>query len=307
MHKDSATAQTAAATVSPLLSPLASDLPAPALAVLERATQLETLHAGRRTVWHAWGSGEPVVLLHGGSGSWTHWLRNIDALVAAGRRVLAVDLPGCGDSDLPPEGQDADALVDPVASGIVDLLGTAPVDVVGFSFGGLTAGLLAAAHPQRVRRLVIVGAPALALGGRVVKLMEWRHLATAQERAAIHRANLAALMLHDPAAITPLAVGLHAANLARDRLRRRRLSRTDALQQALRRLSMPLSAIYGREDVLYLGRQDQLEAALRDLPTLDFLEFVPGAGHWVQFEAPEAFDEVLGRALNGGESAPGWE
>lgn len=277
--------------------PLADDLPPPALDLLARATPLETRFAGLRTVWHAWGDGDPVVLLHGGSGSWTHWLRNIDALIAAGRRVLAADLPGCGDSDRPPEGHDADALVEPLASGIAQLLGPAPVDVVGFSFGGLTAGLLAAAHPQRVRRLVIVGAPALALGGRPVKLMEWRHLPTAQERAAIHRANLASLMLHDAAAITPLAVGLHAANLARDRLRRRRLSRTDALQQALQRLAMPLAAIYGREDALYLGRQDQLEAALRALPTLDFLEFIPGAGHWVQFEAPQAFDEVLQRAL----------
>src|SRR5579859_2997484 len=43
-------------------------------------------------VWRVWGAGTPVVLLHGGYGSWTHWLRNIDAL-AASYRVVAADLP----------------------------------------------------------------------------------------------------------------------------------------------------------------------------------------------------------------------
>jgi 2-hydroxy-6-oxonona-2,4-dienedioate hydrolase len=44
----------------------------------------------------------PVVLFHGGSGSWTHWVRNIQPLVAAGRQVIAADLPGFGDSASPP-------------------------------------------------------------------------------------------------------------------------------------------------------------------------------------------------------------
>jgi len=53
-------------------------------------------------VWHEWGEGPTVVLLHGGYGSWTHWIRNIDAL-AAEHRVIAADLPGLGDSAMPPE------------------------------------------------------------------------------------------------------------------------------------------------------------------------------------------------------------
>jgi len=54
------------------------------------------------------------VLLHGGGGSWTHWVSNILPLVESGRRVLAVDLPGMGQSDMPPHGSDADALVEPL-------------------------------------------------------------------------------------------------------------------------------------------------------------------------------------------------
>ena len=112
-------------------------------------------------VWHRWGDGEPVVLLHGGAGSWTHWARNIGALVAAGRCVLAADLPGFGDSAPPPSGRDADALPQPVEQGLRELLGAAPCDLVGFSFGSMVASFLAAQQPGRVRRLVLVGAPAL--------------------------------------------------------------------------------------------------------------------------------------------------
>ncbi len=43
-----------------------------------------------------------MVLLHGGSGSWTHWIRNIPMLLACGRQVWAQDLPGFGDSASPP-------------------------------------------------------------------------------------------------------------------------------------------------------------------------------------------------------------
>jgi 2-hydroxy-6-oxonona-2,4-dienedioate hydrolase len=80
-----------------------------------QATRRETPCGAGATVWHVWGDARPgqppVVLFHGGSGSWTHWVRNIQPLVAAGRQVIAADLPGFGDSASPPSGGDADALV----------------------------------------------------------------------------------------------------------------------------------------------------------------------------------------------------
>ena len=70
-------------------------------------------------------------------------------------------------------------------------MGDEPVDLVGFSFGGMTAGLLLAAHPQLARRLVLVGAPAMGVvPGRQFELKAWRHLKTPQEQADI-RARLA--------------------------------------------------------------------------------------------------------------------
>ncbi|MBK6358750.1 MAG: alpha/beta fold hydrolase [Comamonadaceae bacterium] len=250
-------------------------------------------------VWHVWGESRPglppVVLFHGGSGSWTHWLRNIQPLVAAGRQVIAADLPGFGDSAPPPSGGDADALVRPLADGLNVLLGGEPCDLVGFSFGGLTAGLLLAEHPALARRLVLVGAPAMGVTpDRQFELKAWRHLPSAAEQEAVHRFNLAALMLKDASLTDGLALELHVANLRRDRMPRRRLAHTDILARSLPRVRCPVHAIYGAHDALYKAWIHQLEDAFEAAaPDFRGLVLIPEAGHWVPFERPEAFDDAL--------------
>ncbi len=87
---------------------------------------------GARMVWRRWGSGRPLVLLHGDAGSWMHWARNIEAL-AAHRTVWAPDMPGFADSDLPRGGLDADSIADIVASNLPQILGAQHFDLVGFS------------------------------------------------------------------------------------------------------------------------------------------------------------------------------
>ena len=262
---------------------------------------------GRHIVWHRWApdvpavDAPPVVLFHGGSGSWTHWVKNIVPLLDAGRRVLAVDLPGFGDSDPPEGGTDADAMVAPLAASLREVAAGEPVDLVGFSFGGMTAGLLLAEHPDLARRLVLVGAPAMGVvKQRQFELKAWRHLKGAQAQADIHRHNLGVLMLHDHDLIDGLALEVHIANVVRDRLPRRRLAHTDALARALPNVPCPVHAIYGAHDVLYRGHHAQLREALaRAAPDFRGLELIDGAGHWVQLEASEAFDAALQAALRG--------
>jgi len=275
---------------------LESSLPPEALSVLARATRHTTPCGDGELVWHAWGEGTPLVLFHGGSGSWTHWIRNVEALAAAGRRVLVPDLPGFGDSEVPPGNKDADGAAEALAQGLPLLVGPAPVDLAGFSFGGLTAGLLAAAHPQLVRRLVVVGAPGLGLRDRRLPLTAWRHLPDRQAQLAAHRSNLKALMLWREAAIDDLAVALQAANVPHDRMPRRRLAMTDALARALPRLACPVLAIYGEQDALYIDKLPQLKEALHRAGVRTVL-MVKDAGHWVQYEAPQVFNEALLRML----------
>jgi pimeloyl-ACP methyl ester carboxylesterase len=279
------------------LPPLEQDLPAEALRILALSTRHTTPCGSGELVWHTWGTGEPLLLLHGGSGSWTHWIRNVEALAASGRRVVVPDLPGFGDSARPPDGQDADAVAAALADALPRLLGEAPVDIAGFSFGGLCAALMAAQTPQRVRHLVLVGAPGMGLRTSRLALSSWREQATEDGRRAAHRRNLATLMLHDDAAIDDLAVSLQAANVPRDRMHRRRLALTDVLVSRLPTLACPVDAIYGAHDALYEDVLDRIAPTLRLAPGFGELVLLPGAGHWLQYEAPAAFHRELLRLL----------
>src|ERR1700692_1517351 len=95
-------------------------------------------------VWRVWGSGPPLVLLHGGYGSWTHWVRNV---IPLSRRftVIACDMPGLGEPAAPPEPWPADGLAAIVVQGLDIVLpkGVAP-HLAGFSFGGVIGGVVAA-------------------------------------------------------------------------------------------------------------------------------------------------------------------
>ncbi len=281
-------------------------LPSPEIDRLRALAQRHTTPCGSGdTVWHSWGEAHgdvpPLVLLHGGSGSWTHWVRNIEPLVATGRQIWVPDLPGFGDSATPPTGGDADALVEPMADGLRALFGPRPVDLVGFSFGGMTAGLMLAAHPELARQLVVVGAPAMGVvAERPVRLKGWRHLPPA-EQLDMHRYNLAALMLHDPALVEGLALEVHVGNVVRDRMTRRRLARTDILARSLLEVTCPVHAIYGEADALYRGWIGDLEGAYAaSAPDFRGMAMVADAGHWVQFERPEAFLQALLAALADG-------
>jgi pimeloyl-ACP methyl ester carboxylesterase len=273
----------------------------PAVDALERAAIRHELPCGSGTmVWRAWGEGRPVVLLHGGSGSWNHWVRNIAPLVDSGRRVLVPDLPGFGESALPPAGTDADALPEPVEDALRALLGDAECDLVGFSLGAMVGGFIAAHWPARARRLVLAGAPALGIPRAPwIGLRPWADLPEGPERDAAHRANLEALMLAGPVAIDSLAVALHARNMARDRMKKRRIALTDVLLRTLRHVRCPVYGIWGERDALYRDRNPLLAPALAAARDFRGLTLVPEAGHWVQFQQPVAFNAALARALAG--------
>lgn len=292
--------------------PTAVAPPAAITSLLQSAAREETPCGKGSLVWHLWRPARastdsalpPVVLLHGGSGSWTHWARNIEALVRAGRQVLVPDLPGFGDSARPVQGRDADALVAPLNEGLALLLahtGHHQVDLVGFSFGGLTAGLWTQALPAQIRQLVIVGAPGLGVASRqTVPLSAWRHLADSAAVVEVHRKNIAALMLLHTESISPLALWIHSANVMRDRMPGRRLAYTEALKQALLHIHCPVTAIYGEGDALYRDQHAALAAAVQGAPDFRGLHWVRDAGHWVQFERPAEFDALLADVLQKG-------
>lgn len=117
------------------------------------------LAAGRLTNVHDLGSGAPVLLIHGsgpGVTAWANWRLVMPAL-AESRRVIAPDMAGFGYTERRP---DDDYSMDNWVShavGVLDALGIERTDLVGNSFGGAIALALAIRHPERVRRLVLMG------------------------------------------------------------------------------------------------------------------------------------------------------
>jgi len=245
------------------------------------------------TAWRVWGEGPPVVLLHGGHGSWTHWLRNIPDL--ARRWTLFVpDMPGYGDSAPLPQPHSVETLAEIVFAGLGEILPEPRFALVGFSFGGVAAGFVARLAGERVRRLVLVGSGGLRLRSPPIKeLRAWRRLADPAAREAAHRANLRILMIHDEARIGTLAVHLQARNAERTRVRSRDFSRAGLLRLVLPELKLPLAGIWGEYDATARGHLAEREALLREFDPESEFTVIPGAGHWVQYEAPEAFDRAL--------------
>ena len=100
------------------------------------------------------GAGEPLVLLHGGIGAAELWAPVLPAL-AAGRRVIAVDLQGHGRTADVERPFRAETMADDIAA-LIGHLGLERADVMGYSLGGHVALRTAIQHPERVRRLVLV-------------------------------------------------------------------------------------------------------------------------------------------------------
>jgi pimeloyl-ACP methyl ester carboxylesterase len=118
---------------------------------------------GLKLYWESAGrGGTPLVLLHGGFGL-TTMLGGLIARLAAGRRVIAVDLQGHGrtaDIDRP---LSFEALGDDIGA-LIRHLGLGQVDLMGYSLGGSTALRAALQHPDLIRRLVLVATPCARAG-----------------------------------------------------------------------------------------------------------------------------------------------
>jgi pimeloyl-ACP methyl ester carboxylesterase len=210
------------------------------------------------------GAGPPVLLLHGfAANRKTNWQVPgiVDALVGAGRSVVAADARGHGESGQPhePEAYANDAMVRD-ARALLDHLALPSVDVVGYSMGAMTAARLVAGE-ARARSVVLAG-----LGGD----------ATPPRPGGPDSPLVAALEAEDGSAITnPVLRGfrLFAARSGADRRALAAIERGRLLRSPVRfdAITMPALVLAGREDAL-IRPPDELAARLPRAR----LELVPG-------------------------------
>lgn len=245
-------------------------------------------------IWHVWGEeGRPLVLLHGGYGSWLHWIRNIPVL-ASRFTVFAATMPGFGNSDDLPLPHTAEHIASIVSTGIDHVLPAGEqFHMLGFSFGGIVGGLVAALQSDRLLSHTFSGSGGMGLTHNPFgPLQNWREAKSEEERMQAHRRNLEILMIADPQKIDALSIYIQDWNTQRFRVRTYKYRLLDILRESLHKVKGRLMGLYGSHDVIAKGHLHERAKYLSAIqPDLVFRE-IDGAGHWACYEAAEAFNKT---------------
>lgn len=261
---------------------------------------VEGIHLNVETV----GDGPPLVLLHGFTGSaetWEPFMRPFGHT----RRVLAVDLPGHGLSDSPPDPARyrTERCVDDLIA-LFDLLGIDRADLLGYSMGGRVALHLALSRTDRVGTVILESASPGIEGAedRASRVQQDEALARLMEREGIEA-------FVDRWERLPLFASQERLDPSvRHSLRRQRLrGSAEGLAGSLRGLGAgtcePLQHRLGdlQEVLLIAGALDEKYGLLaqemgRAIPGAT-VRVVPDVGHAVHLERPDVFQDLVLRAL----------
>jgi pimeloyl-ACP methyl ester carboxylesterase len=165
-------------------------------------------------------------------------------------------------------------------------------DLCGFSFGALLAGHIAAQASEELRSVTLVGAGALGVPRQRTELMKVRDK-QGEARVAAHRHNLRTLMVAYEESIDPLALVIQEYNTQHGRFRSRGFAHTTSLKDAIGSAQAPVALLYGERDAIAWPEVDKRFAALLDVQPEAWTGVIPGAGHWVAYEAAESFNAML--------------
>jgi 4,5:9,10-diseco-3-hydroxy-5,9,17-trioxoandrosta-1(10),2-diene-4-oate hydrolase len=266
--------------------------------------------SGAKVHYQRAGAGRPLVLLHGLVGSVRNWRQNISFL-SRDSAVYAIDLFNMGQSDRVP-GLDAglEATADRVAA-VLDALGLKETDIAGHSHGGAVAMMLAARHPERVRRLILFAPanPFCDLGRQLISFYQtpfgiWlaRRIPSLPEKLT---ATALSRMYGDPSRVTKGSLEGYTAGL-------RIPGTVDHVLEIVRRwsadmgvLRSALCELAGKPTLLIWGDRDRavgLPSARQLQQTLirSTLLVIPGAGHIPFEEMPD----ICNRAMRDWLSSP---
>ena len=238
--------------------------------------------------------------MHGIGGSSASWQGVITGF-AATHHVVAIDLPGHGQSDVPdPVGTDYSvAGLARAVTEALDQLGLERVTLVGHSLGGAVAMTAALTAPDRVERLVLVDSTGLGdeISADLVELLD----APPSEDAS--RALLQ-LFFHDPRLVLDAGVtehhtaltrpGAHAALRAIGGQTFTAAGRQAVRDSRLDEITQPVLVVWGEHDrVIPAAHAETARAVLADVE----VAIIPGTGHAPQVEDPDAFAAVLAQFL----------
>jgi pimeloyl-ACP methyl ester carboxylesterase len=284
-------------TLDPLAELIAAGLsPAEIRAAVEADAEIVRTPCGDGDlVWRRWGraGATPVVLAHGGSGSWRHWIKTVPALKQRAE-VWAVDLPGLGDSAYPPHPHTPAGCGLPLAQGLKMLFPKGTAHLVAFSFGAHVSSWALTHLKDHMASFTITGCAALGLPqGPGKEFPREEPDMSEDERLDVHRRLLEVLMFRDPARIDALAVWLQAENIQLARFRSRPFARSDEIRRNLPEIMCPLKAIWGGNDQTAWPSVEARYEVLREHHPELVTRTIPDAGHWVMYEQPVAYNAAL--------------
>lgn len=265
-------------------------------AVASRGERLETPLPDGAMVWHAWGRGAgkpPLFLLHGGYGSWVHWIRNVEALTAR-FEVYAGDIPGLGDSDPPPDRRDPDGIGRLVADGVRALTPAgARAHLMGFSFGSVIGGHAAPYLNDILASFTLVGAGGMGLRrAEFLPLARFERDMDGQSLRRLARRNLELLMVRDPETVDDVALHMQIMNTTRAVTKSRWISRLPSLIEKLPQLTCKVNGIWGEFDSTAYPYLADRRAFLGGLTNFGGFKVVADAGHWAMYERPQGFNSA---------------
>ena len=243
------------------------------------------------------GSRPLMLLIHGGHGSWRHWIANLDDL-ASDWDLLAPDLPGYGESADPPPGAGLESLAEMLDIALAGLVyGELPRFVVGFSFGTLVATALAERWQRDGRTpgaLILINPPlGREVSAEVVDIQQRAaQLAREQGLAAGIEMTLRQIMLSDPTRVTEELIQLGTRQAQETRFKSRPISRSIDLRERLSELRLPRFVILGEQDPHQRRRIDERVPQYRAMFGENHVLTLPGA-HWLQYDRPTEFAAAL--------------
>jgi len=257
-----------------------------------RETRVGSYSGHWRIHYYTGGDGPPVVLIHGLASRGEDWASFLPTLTPR-HRVYALDLLGYGGSDKPKNVDYSIALETDVVRGFLDSLHITRADVVGVSMGGWIALKLAAEHPERVRKLVLIDSAGFSFPTTLTadsftphNIEEIQKLIDLQTDRAPH---LPAFVARDF-----LRVNREHAWILKSQFTSM-LSRRDLMDGGVSRVTMPTLLLWGTRDQLTpysLGLRMQRELPNATLVTLN------GCGHLAIVDCKAAAWPAIERFLN---------
>jgi pimeloyl-ACP methyl ester carboxylesterase len=262
---------------------------------------------GVRMRYFVGGEGPPLLLVHGLGGAASNWTE-LAPLLAERHRLLVPDLPGHGGSSALPAVSGLEPFADRVAL-VAEREGMLPAPVVGHSLGGMVVLRFALRRPADVQALVLAGAAGLSTGGAwgrnlvsVISTVRPGRLA-ARYRGWVMRSRILRRLVFgfvsvaDPVALTNEAVeGFLAGQLLHTDVDSAwQALRADDPRQELEAVRCPVLVLWGAEDgQLPLGDAFEYTRRLRAR-----LRVIPGCGHLLIGERPDACQRAIEDFLNG--------